>query len=191
MKIGLCVGHSRLGDQGAYTHGEYVVSEWDFNRDLVRRIGHVLSNQHGWAIGEDYAIYDHYPARSYSGAISYISRKLWEDGVTAAIELHFNSATPTARGHEWLYWPTSRGGIQLATALRDSMERSYPDMKSRGIKARGPRQRGSAFLRRTHCYSVIAEPFFGSNEKEWHMINDSRDKLAAVYAHALTNFTPR
>jgi len=75
--------------------------------------------------------------------------------------------------------------------LRDSMERSYPDMKSRGIKARGPRQRGSAWLRRTHCYAVIAEPFFGSNEKEWHMINDSRDKLAAVYAHALTNFTPR
>ena len=189
MKIGLCVGHSRLGDQGAYTHGEYVVSEWDFNRDLVRRIGHLLSNKHGWAIGEDYAIYDHYPARSYSGAIGYISRKLREDEVTAAIELHFNAATPAAKGHEWLYWPTSAGGKRLATVLRDSMERSYPDMASRGIKERGPRQRGSAFLRRTHCYSVIAEPFFGSNVKEWRMINDNRDKLAGVYAHALTNFT--
>ena len=191
MKIGLCVGHSRLGDQGAYTTGDNILSEWDFNRDMVRRVGHLLSNEHGWAIGDDYVIYDHYPARSYSGAISYIARKMQEDGVTAAIELHFNSATPAARGHEWLYWPTSRGGQQLATALRDSMERSYPDMKSRGIKARGPRQRGSAFLRKTHCPAVIAEPFFGSNEKEWHMINDSRDKLAGVYAHALTNFTPQ
>ena len=99
MKIGLAVGHSRLGDQGAYSHGEYIVSEWDFNRDMVRRIAHVLSNTHGWAIGGDYVIYDHYPARSYSGAINYLARKLKEDGVDAVIELQFNSATPSASGH--------------------------------------------------------------------------------------------
>ena len=189
MKIGLCVGHSRLGDQGAYTYGEYVVSEWDFNRDLVRRIGHVLSNRHGWASGNNYVIYDKYPAQSYTGAINYIARTMREDEVTAAIELHFNSASPSAKGHEWLYWPTSVGGKRLATALRDSMEESYPDMASRGIKPRGPRQRGSAFLRKTHCPAVIAEPFFGSNEAEWRMINDNRDKLAGVYARAIIKFT--
>ena len=188
MKIGLCVGHSRLGDQGAYTTGDNILSEWDFNRDLVRHIGHLLSNEHGWAIGEDYAIYDHYPAQSYTGAISYIARKMRDDEVTAAIELHFNSATPSAKGHEWLYWPTSVGGKRLATALRDEMEKSYPDMKSRGLKERGPRQRGSAFLRKTHCPAVIAEPFFGSNAEEWQMINDNKGKLAGVYARAITNF---
>ncbi len=188
MKIGLCVGHSRLGDQGAYTSGDYILSEWDFNRDLVRRIGHVLSNQHGWAIEAEYEIYDQYPVRSYTGAINYIARKMQEDYVTAAIELHFNAATPTAHGHEWLYWHSSNKGKKLATVLRDTMEEGYPNMKSRGIKPRGPRQRGSAFLRKTHCPAVIAEPFFGSNLVEWSMMNKSRDKLAGVYARAILDF---
>ena len=91
MKIGLAVGHSRLGDQGAYTTGEYVLSEWDFNRDMVRRIAHVLN--------VDHRIYDTYPAKSYAGGINYLSRKLIEDDIDAVIELHFNSASPSAKGH--------------------------------------------------------------------------------------------
>lgn len=188
MKIGLAVGHSRLGDQGAYSHGEYIVSEWDFNRDLVRRIGHLLSNTHGWASGDDYAIYDQYPARSYTGAINYLARKLKEDAVDAVIELHFNAASPSASGHEWLYWHSSSGGERLAEALRDEMEEAYPDMKSRGIKPRGPKQRGSYLLRKVPPYAVIAEPFFGSNADEWRMINNNRGKLAGVYARAIVNY---
>ena len=66
MKIGLAVGHSRLRDQGAYTVGDYVLSEWDFNRDIVRRISSVLS--------VDYKIYDQYPAKSYVGGINYLAQ---------------------------------------------------------------------------------------------------------------------
>ena len=188
MKIGLAVGHSRLGDQGAYTTGDNILSEWDFNRDLVRQIGHLLSNKYGRATGEDYVIYDHYPARSYTGAINYLARKLKEDNIGAVIELHFNSASPSANGHEWLYWHTSSGGERLATALRDEMEEAYPDMKSRGIKPRHRKQRGSYFLRVVPPYAVLAEPFFGSHSEEWRMINNSRDRLARVYARAITNF---
>ena len=188
MKIGLAVGHSRLGDQGAYTTGDNILSEWDFNRDLVRQIGHLLSNKYGRAIGEDYVIYDHYPARSYTGAINYLARKLKEDNIGAVIELHFNSASPSANGHEWLYWHTSSGGEHLAAALRDEMEEAYPDMKSRGIKPRHRKQRGSYFLRVVPPYAVLAEPFFGSHSEEWRMINNSRDRLARVYARAVTNF---
>ena len=146
--IGLCVGHSRKGDKGAYTSGDYVVSEWDFNRDLARRIGSLLDIA--------YKIYDDYELTTYSAAIRNISRKMHGDGVKAAIELHFNAATPAARGHEWLYWHSSSGGKRLATALRDEMDESFPEMASRGIKPRGPRQRGSAFLRKTHCPAVYA-----------------------------------
>ena len=189
MRVGLAVGHSRLGDQGAYTTGDHTLSEWDFNRDLVRRIGHLLSNNHGWASGGDYVIYDQYPYKSYTGGINYLARKLIEDNIDAVIELHFNSASPSASGHEWLYWHTSRGGKTLAALLRDEMEEAYPDMISRGAKPRKPRQRGSAFLRKTHCYAVIGEPFFGTNVDEWRSINHSRGKLAGVYARALTKFT--
>ena len=58
MKIGLAVGHSRLGDQGAYSAGVYVLSEWDFNRDLVRRVATPLKG-HLY-----FLIYDQYPVKS-------------------------------------------------------------------------------------------------------------------------------
>jgi len=179
--IGICVGHSRKGDQGAYTSGEYSVSEWDFNRDLARRISSVLPVES--------KVYDDYELSTYSSAISRLAKRMKCDGIDVAVELHFNAASPSANGHEWLYWHTSKGGKTLASLLRDEMEEAYPDMISRGAKPRKPRQRGSAFLRKTHCYAVIGEPFFGTNVDEWGSINHSRGKLAGVYARALTKFT--
>ena len=188
MRIGLAVGHSRLGDQGAYTTGDHTLSEWDFNRDLVRRIGHLLSNNHGWASGGNYVIYDQYPYKSYTGGINYLARKLIEDNIDAVIELHFNSASPSASGHEWLYWHTSKGGKKFASILSDEMATAFPDMKVRGAKPRGRNQRGSYLLRKVRPVAVIAEPFFGSNAEEWKMINSNRGKLAGVYARAITNY---
>lgn len=178
--IGICVGHSRKGDEGAYSSGNYVVSEWDFNRDLARRIAHILYVSH--------KIYDDYKARSYTTGIKNVAREMKEDGITTAVELHFNSASPSAQGHEWLYWHSSANGGKLANLFKDKMELAYPEMKSRGAKPRVPRQRGAAFLRETHCTAIIGEPFFGSNVDEWNKINDNRDKLARVYADALTEF---
>ena len=178
--IGIFVGHSRKGDEGAYTSGEYSISEWDFNRDLARRISHVLSVEH--------KIYDDYELNTYSAAIRNVARKMKSDGVKAAVELHFNAASPEAKGHEWLYWHSSKGGKRFAEAMRGEMEDAYPEMISRGSKPRESRQRGSAFLRETHCYAIIGEPFFGTNIDEWHMINNNRGKLAGVYARAITRF---
>jgi len=180
MKIGLAVGHSRLGDSGAYTSGEYVLSEWDFNHDLVKRIVPYLN--------VDYAVYDQYPVKTYTAGINYLAKRLDEDNVDAVVELHFNSAGPKASGHEWLYWHTSKGGAELAYALRDEMDMAYPDMKSRGAKPRVRKQRGSFLLRKVRPVACIAEPFFGSNPDEWRMINNNRGKLAQVYANALNKF---
>jgi|TARA_B100000427_G_scaffold329827_1_gene348253 N-acetylmuramoyl-L-alanine amidase len=178
--IGICVGHSRKGDEGAYTTGSYVVSEWDFNRDIARRIGQLLD--------VDFKIYSDYELNTYSAAIRNVARKMRCDGVKAAVELHFNAASPAANGHEWLYWHSSKGGKRLAETMRSEMEDTYPNMVSRGSKPRVSRQRGSAFLRETYCYAIIAEPFFGTNSSEWEMINRNRGKLAGVYARALTQF---
>lgn len=107
MKIGLAVGHSRKGDEGAMTAREsgYSISEFMFNSDLVRRVAKGLR--------VDYVIYDDYKEPDYVGAMEYLADKLKEDEVDAVIEFHFNSATPTATGHEWLYWHTSKGGVNL------------------------------------------------------------------------------
>ena len=68
------------------------------------------------------------------------------------------------------------------------MKESYPEMVSRGVKPRGPKQRGSYFLRKVRPVAVIAEPFFGSNKEEWRMINSNRGRLAGVYARAIKNY---
>ena len=61
MKIGLAVGHSRKGDEGAVTTREsgYSISEFMFNSDLVRRVAKGLR--------VDYVIYDDYKEPDYVG----------------------------------------------------------------------------------------------------------------------------
>ena len=183
MKIGLAVGHSRRGDEGAMTSREsgYSISEWMFNSDLVRRIATPLP--------VEFKIYDDYNADSYSDGVANLAQMLKDDGIDAVIEFHFNSASPSAVGHEWLYWHSSKKGSKLAYTLRDEMEATYPDMKSRGAKPRSADQRGSLFLRKTPCAAVIAEPFFGSNCEEWQSINNNRGKLAGVFVRAITKFS--
>jgi len=178
--IGLAIGHSREGDNGAYTVGPNSISEHKFNSELVPLITPMLK--------VPYKVYDDYNARSYVGAMNYVSRKMREDNVDACIDLHFNAAGPKATGHEWLHWETSRGGKRLATKLKEQMDKYYPTLRSRGVKARGRGQRGALFLRKTPCYAVISEPFFGSNSSDVSLIMSDLDKLAKVYAKGINNF---
>lgn len=179
--IGIAIGHSRHGDQGAVnTSG---VSEHEFNSSLVPMI---LANLRVGAL-----IYDDYKASSYVGAMNYVSRKMREDGVTACVELHFNSAGPTATGHEWLYWGTSKGGLKLAQCFDKEMQAAYPELKARGLKPKGRGSRGSMFLRKTPCPAVIAEPFFGSNPSDVALMQSDLSKLAAVIAEGINQYYGR
>lgn len=178
--IGLAIGHSRRGDSGAYTVGSPSVSEKKFNTKLIPLITPRLK--------VPYKIYDDYNASSYVGAMNYVSRKMREDNVDACIEFHFNAAGPTATGHEWLHWETSRGGKRLANKLKQAMDKAYPDLASRGVKPRSKGQRGALFLRKTPCYACIAEPFFGSNISDVTLIESDLDKLASVYAEGINEF---
>jgi N-acetylmuramoyl-L-alanine amidase len=178
--IGICIGHSRKGDKGAYTLSPNSVSEYDFNKSLVPLIVPYLE--------VPYKVYDDYQASSYVGAMNFISRKLKEDGATSCVELHFNAASPSAHGHEWLYWETSKGGKRLAESFNNAMQEEYPDIRPRGIKSRTHRQRGSLFLRKTPCYACIAEPFFGSNRGDVDIIMSNLSQLAKVYADGINNF---
>lgn len=178
--IGLAIGHSRRGDSGAYTVGSPSVSEKKFNTKLIPLITPKLK--------VSYKIYDDYNASSYVGAMNYVSRKMREDNVDACIEFHFNAAGPTATGHEWLHWETSRGGKRLANKLKQAMDKAYPNLASRGVKPRSKGQRGALFLRKTPCYACIAEPFFGSNISDVTLIESDLDKLASVYAEGINDF---
>lgn len=181
--IGLCIGHSRRGDSGAWTVGPNSESEYKFNTDLVRRVAPLLN--------VEYKIYDDYHASSYVGAMNYVARKLKEDEATSCVEFHFNAASPRATGHEWLYWYSSSGGRRLAEDLKIAMEEVYPELATRGARKRIKGDRGALFLRTTPCYAVIGEPFFGSNINDVDLINEDRDMLAKAYANGINNFYGR
>ena len=175
MKIALCVGHSRRGDKGAVSCGN--VSEWEYNRTVAG-----FTKTHLADAGVESVIYSVYPRSSYGGAINWLSQKLRVDGIDAAVELHFNSAHPSAHGYEYLHWGTSTRGKALATSLHAAHHAAMPDQRDRGVKGKGRRDRGSYFLRKTHCPAIIAEPFFGSNPQEWANWEDAQERLARIYA---------
>ena len=128
-------------------------------------------------------VYAVYPRSSYGGAMAWLARQLRTDGATAAVELHFNSAHPAAKGYEYLHWSTSTRGKALAAAIHAAHKAVMGDNQAdRGVKGKGRGSRGSGFLRATHCPAVIAEPFFGSNPAEWADWGDSQERLAQIYA---------
>lgn len=190
MKVALCVGHSRrIGGRvegGAVSVGN--VSEHSYNKDLAEKIKHWLDE-----FGIPSIIVSNYAGSGYTAAQKWLAGYLKEEGVTAAVELHFNSSdNPTATGHEWLFWASSSKGRILAKELDASMLEMFPDFKQRGIKPRGSGDRGAEFLKLTHCPSVIAEPFFGSNREDWEEIAiRKKEDLALAIAMGIRHYAPQ
>jgi len=178
--VGICVGHSRPNDAGALSVTG--VNEWLYNV----RLGALLK-KHLYEEGVSSILYDEYEGSSYGSAMRWIAHKMAEDKVTVAIELHFNSASPTASGCEMLYYHSSAQGKRLATMLQREVIVEY-NTKNRGIKPMQRFSRGGGFLVKTKCPAVICEPFFGSNEREWRMFSTSRSLLARAYARGIKNF---
>jgi len=178
--VGICIGHSRSEEQGAWSVGG--VSEWAFNV----RVGALLK-RHLYDMGIASIVYDAYEGRSYGSSMRWLSDRMHNDGVTLALELHFNSASPTAEGCEMLYYHNSTSGKKLAGCLQVEVVSEY-NSKNRGIKALKRFSRGGGFLVRTKCPAVVCEPFFGSNYSEWNKHATSRNRLAQAYARGVNNF---
>jgi N-acetylmuramoyl-L-alanine amidase len=180
MKTAICVGHSRMigtrRDGGAFsTH--LGVNERDFNLRVVEEMKR---------LDPTLVVLDKYEGRSYKAAMQWLADSIRSAGCNVAVELHFNSATPAAKGHEWLYWLTSKRGMALASCFRKAFRDAFPEIVDRGIKPKGAGDRGAEFLRLTHCPSVIVEPFFGSSGWDCAVIDKKGHKaVASAYVSAL------
>jgi N-acetylmuramoyl-L-alanine amidase len=183
--VAICVGHSRhingKRDGGAVSFGG--VSEWTFNRDLAFEIDRILREK-----GVQSFVIDDYRGSGYTDSMRWLASEIKAKGATLAIELHFNAATGTAKGHEWLFFQTSKGGKALATALRGTYEEAFPMSVNRGIKAKVSGERGGEFLKLTHCPAVIAEPFFGDNPQEWQTASSSVSAMAEAMATGICDY---
>lgn len=173
--IAICVGHSRMGDDGAVSVGG--VSEWGYNSGLARVMAAALREKEVECV-----IIEDYPRKSYGAAMGWLGKELRRLKVRAAVELHFNSSDrPSATGHEWLHWYASGEGRRLARCLSGAVGKEFPGVKSRGLVALDS-GRGEGFLRETPCPAVICEPFFGSNEMDEWIFTAHRNELGEAMA---------
>lgn len=183
--VAICVGHSRYingkRDGGAVSAGG--VQEWTFNRDVAYQIDRILREK-----GVVSFVVDDYRGSGYTDSMRWLANEIKAKGATVAIELHFNAATGTAKGHEWLYWGTSTRSKALADALRGAYAEAFPNAVSRGIKAKGSGERGGEFLKLTHCPAVICEPFFGDNQAEWQIAASGVTAIAEAMAEGIMDY---
>lgn len=160
------------------------MNEWHYNRVVGSHAAKILNDR-----GIPAICIDRYLASSYTPAIRQLARDLREAGAVCAVELHFNSATPSARGNEWHYWHSSVRGRALAKSIDTRFNEWLPESASRGIKpVRSQKARGGTFLRLTHCPALIAEPFFGSNVQEWEFFKDNQVAYAEVVADGIADW---
>jgi N-acetylmuramoyl-L-alanine amidase len=188
MKIGICIGHSRrAATSSGYDGGAVSVnntSEKEYNTLLAKEIERILVENF-----IDCKVYDDYKYDTYSKAMDYIASKLKEDNVTLAMELHFNSSEGEAKGREMLYWHSSKEGKSVSSRILDEIGVLFPKSNNRGLKpVKSSGDRGGQFLVKTHCPSVIVEPFFGSSEEDWKMFysKESIESLALAIAKGAT-----
>ncbi len=106
----------------------------------------------------------------------------------ATVELHFNSASASARGTETLFGrPGSR---PWAKALQDRMVPLYgrTGRLDRGLKDANVDGRGVLSLTNAVQPSAIIEPFFGSNPEDASLGIERKDRLAEALVNAFAAF---
>lgn len=179
--LAICVGHSRRVDMGA-SSCDNTTTEWDYNLRVAKAMASHLNT-----LGVPSVIVCEYQGEGYSEAMEWLGKELKAKKVKAAIELHFNSAGESAHGSEMLHWHRSSKGKALAECLQESVVNEFKT-RSRGAKGLTGQQRGSKFLQVTPCPSVIAEPFFGSNEDEWDQFKLNHLGLGVALADGFNNY---
>ena len=179
--VGICVGHSRKGDSGACSlTGD---SEWQDNQKVTEFLRMDLEKR-----GINCVVFTHYDGVGYGGAMSWLAAQLGILKVDFAVELHFNSSnTGLSKGYEFLYWGTSKKGKVIADKFMEVFKKNYPDDLNRGNKGLQKGDRGALFTKLPSMPTVILEPFFGTNQREWDIFGNEvgQRSLAGSYGEAI------
>jgi N-acetylmuramoyl-L-alanine amidase len=172
-KVALVVGH-KSNSPGAY-NGDYDLSEFEFNRDLVYDVGNKLVK--GWFDKVEPIIIFR---ESYNG----LPRKINDKNPDFIISFHCNAYNTRVSGTEVLYYHRSKTGKWIARVLQDYLL-SALDLNDRGILSRTAEDRGGYLLRYTNAPCVIAEPFFIDNNNDLKYVLDNRNRLVDAYVDAI------
>lgn len=183
-KVAIVVGHNARA-QGADSAGP---SEYVYNTDIANRTLAKITEKGGGEV--EGQIFYRIDQRSYSREIAavYAEVNAFLSEVTAqkriAIELHYNSAGPTASYALTIY----KGNAGFATESAARMAEIY-GVRSQ-IKHYTDNERGQATFIQGPTNTYLMEPFFGSHAASAEIANTeaAKDQLAEVYADLLVDW---
>ena len=124
-KVALVAGHNKYTGARAYDNTD----EWLWNMKLLELISAELVK-----LGHVVYTLTRNPNVGYTSAMRELARDMKFYGVDAACELHFNSASRTSRGHEYLHWWGSRKSKRLALSVAKEHQKDFPNSLARGSK---------------------------------------------------------
>ena len=173
-------GKDTKGKQSPWWQGFGVLYEWEFNRDIVRRITRLCRQN-------DIPFHVLVPEDNDVSLQERVRRAnmVWDNtkGQCFLLSIHANAGLGT--GYE-VY--TSRGQTKsdtLATMLFNEMKGAFPTKRMRTDYMDGDPDKESDFyiLKHTKCPALLSENFFMDNYDDCMMLFDDRIRQRIAYAH--------
>lgn len=158
--------------------------EWEFNRDMVRRI--ILKCYQAGMRAVNLV-----PEESDVLLKERCKRaNMWYDrcnGNCVVVSIHANAGGGT--GFEVYTSPGQTKADEIATALIEQLQQDFPEIKMRKDMADGDPDKEAEFyiLKHTKAPAILAENLFMDNESDCQLLmtEDFRDKLADSYVSFL------
>ncbi|NIM17601.1 MAG: hypothetical protein GTO45_36770 [Candidatus Aminicenantes bacterium] len=164
----LVIGHHP--DKPGAVNTKSNISEFEFNKDLARRIEQKIQKARLQKI--------------YRTTYEALPREINSINPDFIVSLHCNAYDNVASGTEVLYCHISEKGKEAAEILlRHLVE--HLGLRNRGIIPRKEGELGYGVLCLTNAPAVIAEPFFISNDSDLARAMEDLDGLAQAYASAI------
>ena len=160
--------------------------EWEFNRDIVRRI--ILKCDHAGIRAVKLV------SETFDVSLEERCKRanLWYDrcnGNCVVVSIHANAGGGT--GFEVYTSPGQTKADPIATKLIEQLQQDFPEIKIRKDMADGDPDKEAGFyiLKHTKAPAILAENLFMDNEADCQLLmaEDFRDKLADSYVEFLKN----
>ena len=160
--------------------------EWEFNRDMVRRI--ILKCEHTGIRAVKLV------PETFDVSLEERCKRanLWYDrcnGNCVVVSIHANACGGT--GFEVYTSPGQTKADPIATKLIEQLQQDFPEIKMRKDMADGDPDKEAGFyiLKHTKAPAILAENLFMDNEADCQLLmaEDFREKLADSYVEFLKN----
>jgi len=180
-RLAIVVGHTQER-QGAFALAPISQNEYPFNKQIAQLME--LEAADRGVLAKTFFRDDVGIEGAYRAAVAFEPDSI--------IELHFNSFdNPAVRGTETLCAEANPDSERLAKIVQESMVSVFgrSGRSNRGIKMRGPGQRGFTSLSSAPSVpSVLVEPFFASNPGECQLAFNRTAEYAAGLVNAFIEF---